>query len=116
MNAPEIQTAVPARRYQIGDYSAVLLHEVTLRRPAVCYFILALVPFGGATPVLYVTAERAEGLPEGPTTVVRVIAEGGERSFGPDDRWRDLETFAEDALAMARKVLRLEGEETRRLL
>ncbi len=116
MNAPDIQTAVPARRYEIGDYSAVLLHDVTSRRAIAYYFILALVPFGGAAPVLYVTAERAEGLAEGPDTVVRVIAETGERVFGPDDRWRELETFAEDALAMARKVLRLEGEEVRRLL
>ncbi|MCU0936716.1 MAG: hypothetical protein MUF66_11795 [Gammaproteobacteria bacterium] len=116
MNAPEITTAVPARRYQIGDYSAVLLHDVSSPGP-VCYrFILALVPFGSSNPVLYVTAEQADGQPGEGDTVVRVIAETGQRAFGPDDRWRDLDAFAEDALAMASRVLGLAGEEVRRLL
>ncbi|MCU0934588.1 MAG: hypothetical protein MUF66_00645 [Gammaproteobacteria bacterium] len=116
MNAPEIETAVPARRYQIGDYSAVLLHEISSPGPVRYHFILALVPFGSSTPVLYVTAEQADGQPGEDDTVVRVVAETGERTFGPEQRWRDLEGFAADALEMARRVLGLGGEEVRRLL
>jgi hypothetical protein len=116
MNVPDIQSAIPARRYVIGDYSAVLLHEISSRDQAAYYFILALVPFGDPSPTLYIAAQRAEQAGEGPDTIIRVIADGGERAFGPDDRWRELDSFAEDALQMAVKVLRLGGEEVRRLL
>jgi hypothetical protein len=116
MKAPDIQTAVPVRRYVIGDYSAVLLHQISSRDKAPYYFILALVPFGGSSPTLYIAAQKADETGDGPDTVIRVIAESGERAFGPDDRWRDLDMFAEDALQMAVKVLHLAGEEVRRLL
>lgn len=116
MNTPDIQTAVPVRRYAIGDFSAVLLGEVQTRDPTTYHFILAVVPDGSSSPVLYLTSEPASAIEGGGETIVRVIAESGERTFGPEPRWRDLESFAGDALAMVQKVLRLEGEEVRRLL
>lgn len=115
MNVPDIQTAVPARRYAFGDYTAVVLHEIATRDPRTYHFILALVPFGASAPLLFVTCEAAGPGEDADQTIIRVIAETGERAFGPDERWRDLERFSEDALLMARKVLRLENEEVRRL-
>ena len=117
MDAPIIATAIPRRRYQIGDFSAVILGEVTSRDERLYEYVMALVPDGEQEPVLYITAERVN-LPETgeQVSIVRVIAEGGERSFGPDRRWQDLDLFAEDALAMARRVMGLGQEEAMRLL
>jgi hypothetical protein len=116
MQAPHIQSALPLRRYEVGDFSGVVLGEIRSDDPHHYHYILALVPFGGASPLLYVIAQRAEDLPQDPRTIVRVVAETGERAFGPDDRWLDLDAFCEDALGMARAVLGLTAEEPRRLL
>ena len=115
MKAPDIQTAVPVRRYALGDYTAVVLHDIKTREERIYRFILALVPFGEPAPVLFITAEATDEAPDRGDTIIRVIAESGERAFGPDARWRNLDHFTEDALLMARKVLRMEGEEHRRL-
>ena len=114
---PNIETAIPKRRFQIGDFSAVILGEVTSRDQRTYEYILALVPDGETEPVLYITAEKvvADAAPE-KVTVVRVIADGGERILGPDQRWCDLDLFGEDALAMVQKVMGLGEEEPRRLL
>ena len=117
MNAPGIQTAIPKRRYRIGDFFAVILGEVTSKDQSQYEYILALLPDGEQEPILYITAERvvADVTPD-PLTVVRVIAEGGERVLGPEQRWCDLDLFAEDALAMVKQVMCLGQEEPRRLL
>ena len=117
MNAPNIDTAIPLRRYRIGDFSAVILGEVTSRDRRDYEYILALVPDGEQAPVLYITAEKVAA-DEGPNrvTVARVIADQGERILGPDERWCDLSAFGEDALAMVQKVMGLSQEEPRQLL
>ena len=117
MNAPGIEIAIPKRRYQIGDLSAVVLGEVKSRDNRSYEYVMALVPDGEQVPVLYITAERVDMPDAGEQVmIVRVIAEGGERSFGPDARWQELDLFTEDALAMARKVMGLGQEEAMRLL
>ena len=117
MNAPNIETAIPKRRYQIGDLSAVVLGDVTSKDERHYEYVMALVPDGEQVPVLYITAERVQAAGQRErSTVVRVIAEGDERVLGPEERWRELDAFVEDALAMARRVMGLEGEEAMRLL
>jgi hypothetical protein len=116
VNKPDIQTAVPARRYAIGDFTATLLGEIQSRDPVQYHYILALIPDRSAEPILYVTAEALPPDLGGPGVVARVIAETGERVLGPNPRWRDADAFVDDALEMVRKVLGLAGEEARRLL
>ena len=117
VDAPVIATAIPKRRYQLGDFSAVVLGDVTSRDNRLYEYVMALIPDGEQSPILYITAERVT--PPGgreQLTVVRVVAEEGERTLGPEERWRELDAFAEDALAMARQVMGLGHEEATRLL
>ncbi len=117
MEGPKIETAVPRRRYQIGDLSAVVLGDVASRDGHDYAFVMAFVPDGERSPVLYVTSEwLSPGGGEERVTIARVIAEGGERVLGPEPRWQDLDLFAEDAMAMARRVMGLGQEEAMRLL
>jgi hypothetical protein len=116
MNAPRIKTAIPERRYHIGGFIAVILGEVESSDGHTYHHILALVPEGGPEPALYVTSEEnASGGSSEAATIVRVIAENGERALGPDSRWRDLDAFSEDALAMVQRVMGLTDEEPVRL-
>ena len=117
MNAPKINTAIPERRYHIGAFTAVILGDVESSDGRTYHYILALVPDGEHEPSLYVTSEQAEaGRGSEGDTIVRVIAGDGERALGPDARWRDLDAFSEDALAMMQRVMRLTDEEPVRLL
>ena len=54
---PNIGTAIPKRRYQVGDYSATVLGEVETSDPRQYRYILAMVPMGQRTPTLYITCE-----------------------------------------------------------
>lgn len=117
MHAPQIVTAVPERRYHIGTFSAVILGEVESADGLEYRYVLALVPEGESEPVLYITCrDVSDQEPAGASTIVEVLAESGERAFGPDDRWRDLDAFAGDALAMVQRVMGLTDEEPARLV
>jgi hypothetical protein len=117
MKRPQVSTALPKRRYQLGTFSAVVLGDVRSPDPRSYLYILALVPEGEQDPVLYVTCESLpEPAEDGQRTIVRVIAEEGEKALGPNDAWQDLDAFADDAVAMVQKVMRLGDEIPARLL
>lgn len=117
MNRPRLTTALPKRRYQLGTFSAVILGDIESPDPRQYHFILALVQEGEQDPILYVTCESLpEPTADGQRTIVRVLVEEGEKALGPNDAWRDLDAFADDAVAMAQKVMRLTDEIPARLM
>jgi hypothetical protein len=117
MDRPSIATAIPKRRYQVGDFSASLLGEIETHDPVQYRFILAMVPAGQPQPTLYVTCEKnRRSEPSGDSYRIRVVAEGFNEVLGSCARWADEETFAAEALSTALKVLSLSDEEPIRLL
>jgi hypothetical protein len=114
---PVIHTAIPKRRWQIGDFSATLLGDVDSGDARRYRWVLALVPMGDREPSLYVTAEetppadRAAGRYH-----LRVISDSVTDVMDTADRWADLDTFAEQALDLARQVLGLGTQEPFRLI
>jgi len=106
MNAPKIQTAIPQRRYRLGEYSGVVLGEIESSDAAKYKFILALMREGEAKPGFYVTAEKnpRSRAQEG-SHRLRVIAHDLDEDIESSDRWADLDMFCEEALAVAAKVL-----------
>jgi hypothetical protein len=114
---PRIATAIPKRRYQVGDYAATVLGEVESGDPRHYRYILAMVPMGQRTPTLYVTCE---------TTPPRDAVQGAYRLrlvtgamaevMDTADRWGDLDAFAEQALKLAGQALGLQREQVIRLL
>jgi len=116
MEAPKIQTAIPQRRYQLGEYSGVVLGEIESSDGVKYRYILALVREGDSRPGFYVTAEKnpRSRAPEG-SHRLRVITQGLDEEIESSDRWVDLDAFCEEALKVAGKVLGLSGEEPMRL-
>ncbi len=114
---PQIRTAIPKRRYRIGRYVATLLGEIESADPRTFRYILAFVLQGSPEPELYVCAEvsppaqRTEG-------GYRLLAIGESLSevIDTDDRWGDLETFAEQALKLGAQALGLQREQATRLM
>jgi hypothetical protein len=116
VDAPVIRTALPQRRYRLGDYQATLLGEVESGDDIEYRFILAFVAEGQNKPVLYVCSERNRNPVSGEGSHrIRVINESMAEIVDVSDRWRDLDTFAEQALSIGASMLGMGGESPQRL-
>lgn len=110
MPVPQIQTAIPKRRYQIGPYQAVLLGDIESPDPARYRWILALLRVGENKPHVFVTAEKnpraraADG-----SHRMRVLSNEMDEDIGSSDAFADQEEFAAAALAVAAARLGLTG-------
>ena len=114
---PVIATAIPKRRYQVGEFSASLLGEVESRDGRDYRYILAFVQLGHAEPLLYVCAEpsppdqRSDG-----GYHLRLVNEAMSEVLDTSDRWGDIEAFSEQGLKVGAQVLGLQREQVVRLL
>ncbi|WP_295578577.1 hypothetical protein [uncultured Lamprocystis sp.] len=108
---PQITTAIPKHRYEIGGYAATLLGEIVAGDARTYRYILAFVRQGQREPVFYVCAEpaappdRADGAYQ-----LRVVSEALTEVVDRDDRWGELETFADQALKLGAQALGLQRD------
>jgi hypothetical protein len=112
---PVIKTAIPKRRYQIGDFGASLLGEIESTGARRYRYILAFVQLGHSQPSLYVCAEPAEE-GGGGKHALRVVNEVMSEVVDTDDRWGDLDAFAEQGLKLGAQALGLQQEQVVRLM
>lgn len=114
---PQIKTALPKRRYQIGDHAATLLGEIESADDHQYRFILALVPMGEQEPLLYVTSEpasadrRSQGAYD-----LRVISQSLTDVLDTADRWEHLDSFADQAIDLAQQILGLRNHQVIKLM
>lgn len=114
---PQIKTALPKRRYQIGDHAATLLGEIDSADERSYRFILALVPMGEQEPVLYVTSELAPAERRGQGAYdLRVISAHLSDVLDTADRWESLDQFADQAIDLAQQVLGLRNQQVIKLM
>ena len=114
---PIIRTAIPKRRYQIGDHAASLLGEIESGDARAFRYILAFVALGKTEPCLYVLSELS---PPREADLgryrLRLVNETLSEVMDSDDRWGDLETFTDQALKLGIQALGLQREAIIRLL
>lgn len=117
MQAPKITTAIPKRRYAIGNYDAVLLGDITSGDGVDYRYILAMVRSGEADPRIYVTSEKArpDEAKQG-SHKLRIISEALSETLAVADDWGDLDRFADRALSLAVRSLGLGDEQPMRLM
>jgi hypothetical protein len=114
---PLITTAIPKRRYQIGDYSASLLGEIASGDERVFRYILAFVAMGQREPSLYVCSEQSPPAESDRGRYrLRLINEAMSEIMEQDDRWGELDAFAEQAVQLGMQALGLHGAQVMRLL
>jgi hypothetical protein len=117
MNAPHIKTAVPKRRYEIDNFSVVVLGEIQSKDPVNYKYIMAFVDVSETAPLMYITAEEnPPGQRDDGRYRVRVLMGDDDRDMGSDEFPGDLDQFAEYALQLASRLLQLTEEEPIRLL
>ena len=114
---PVIRTAIPHRRYRMGDYDATLLGEVESGDGVDYRYIMAFVQEGAGRPSFYVCSERnPPGDRAGGTHRLRMVGEALSDVLGSDDAWRNIDAFAEEALRVGSKALSLGQEQPVRLM
>ena len=109
MSKPDFRTAIPVRRYRLGEFSIVVLDEIESRDGIDYRYILAVVQGQDPEPGLYITAEKAEA-PAGEYSM-RIIMKDGAEVIGSSADWGSLEPFVDEALGIVSRVLNL-GDET----
>ena len=113
MNSPKINTAIPKRRYQLGDFGITVLGEVQSGDEFDYRYVFAVVQDGHVDPALYVVAIRQPGSPE---DTLRLIAPNMERDLDTSAAWRDLDHFCEQGIAVAQQILGLKDEYPHRIM
>lgn len=114
---PMIKTAIPKRRYQIGDFGVSLLGEIESGDERSYRFILAFVQTGQGQPSFYVCAEQSP-----PATAaqglygLRVINDVMSEVVDTSDAWGDLDAFAQQGIKLGAQALGLQQEQVHRLI
>jgi len=114
MTTPKIGTAIPKRRYQLGEFTAVVLGDVESRDGEDYRYVMALVPEGQHEPIFYVSSVRNRSDKEG-SHRLRAASAQLTRDMGASDGWSNLDNFCDDALQVARQALGLMDEQPIRL-
>jgi len=108
---PRINTAIPQRRYQYGDYAVTVLGEIESGDGHAYQFVTAFIKEGEAQPQLFVVSEK---LPAAKRTAgshaLRVVNSVMDETMDVDDRWRFLGEYVDQALQMGSQILGLEQE------
>jgi len=109
---PKIQTAIPKKRFQLGEYGVTVLGEIESPDRQNYQFIMAFVPEGGDQPVLFVCSERSlpKDRDEG-SHQIRVINSAMSEVMDINDQWRDLELFSTEGLKLGAQMLGLDDEQ-----
>ncbi|MGM0594117.1 MAG: hypothetical protein ACQETD_06240 [Pseudomonadota bacterium] len=112
MNAPQITTAIPKRRYQLGDFSVTVLGEVESGDGQDYRYIFAMMPEGNSDPDFYVVAIRQSQ----DEYLLKLITPNMEKELDVSGAWSDLDIFCDQAISLAQQVLGLKDEAAHRLM
>jgi hypothetical protein len=115
MNRPGIRTAIPKRRYRLGEFTVTVLGEIESSDGVEYRYIMAVVRGQDPQPGMYITAERPAGT-TGKRIDMRLIMQDGAEVLGQDPGWWQLDTFTSDGIGIVSRVLNLSDETPWQLL
>jgi hypothetical protein len=100
MSKPGIVTAIPRRRYRLGEFSLVVLGEIESNDDRDYRYIMA-------------ESNRAAARSG---YDMRLVMRDGEDVIGSSADWRDLDAFTDEAIRIVSQVLNLGDEEPYRVM
>jgi hypothetical protein len=108
---PVINTAIPQRRYQFGDFGVTVLSEIDSGDGHDYQFVAAFVKEGESQPRLYLVSERLPpGRRDAGSHALRLINSAMDETMDVDARWSRLDVFCDQALQMGGQILGLEQD------
>jgi hypothetical protein len=106
MHKPGIQTAIPRRRYRLGEFTVTVLGDVDSNDGIDYRYIAAVIQGQDPEPGIYLTAEREAG----GGYAMRLVMRDGAEVIGSSDQWGDLDAFVNEVLNVVAQVLSLTDE------
>ena len=114
---PKINRAIPKQRYQAEDYAISVLGEIESPDPQSYHLIMAFVPDGKTEPVLYICSEKVPpNKRHDGSHQLRVINHAMSEVMDQSDSWKDVDSFAAEALKMGCQLLKVEPEKAVKLM
>ena len=115
MSKPGIVTAIPKRRYRLGEFSLAVLGEIESSDDRDYRYIMAVVQGEDPEPGIYLTAERSPGGNHNRYDM-RLVMRDGEDVIGSSEAWYDLDAFTDEAIGIISRILSLTDEEPYRMM
>jgi hypothetical protein len=112
---PGIGTAIPRRRYKLGEFTLIVLGDIESRDGLDYQYIMAVIRGEDPEPGIYITAERGSGASQREFSM-RFIMRDGSEVIGTSSRWGDLDAFVDEATGIVSRVLSLSDETPYRLM
>ena len=109
MALPVIQSAIPKRRYQFGEFAVTLLADINSSDTTPYQFIVAVLREGSNKPEVYITCEAITSNDED-SYRVRVLSEQDEHIISEDKQWHNEQKFCDYALQGIRQMFDLSDE------
>lgn len=106
---PGIATAIPRRRYRLGEFTITVLGDIESTDGRAYRFIAAVISGQDPEPGMYLTAEPAS---DGQVDELdlRIIMGDGSEVLDRATSWSDLDTFVEEVIRIVSRVLQLTDE------
>jgi hypothetical protein len=114
-NKPGIRTALPKRRYRLGEFTLTVLGEVESSDGIDYQYIMAVIQGQDPEPGMYITAERPDGS-AGRELMMRLIMRDGSEVIGSSEQWVSLDMFTGEAIDIVSRILSLSDETPYQLL
>ncbi len=111
---PTFATAVPKRRYKLGEFQAVVLGDVESKDDIEYVWVFALVREGESEPLMYITLERIKDAMD--TLQMHIRLQEQSRVYPAGEEMRDIENFTEMSIDAVVRLFELKDEEPFRLL
>jgi hypothetical protein len=115
MNKPGIRTALPKRRYRLGEFTVTVLGEIDSSDGVEYRYIMAVVRGQDTEPGMYITAEKPPGAAS-KMLAMRIIMQDGAEVIGQHTDWQQLDAFTKRGIEIVSRVLNLSDETPWQLL
>ncbi|NNJ93504.1 MAG: hypothetical protein HKP57_02050 [Halobacteria archaeon] len=106
---PGIATAIPRRRYRLGEFTITVLGEIESTDGRTYRYIAAVICGQDPEPGMYITAEPGSHGQRGEFEL-RIIMQDGAEVIDHAERWSDLDAFVEEVIKIVSRVLQLTDE------
>ncbi len=114
-NKPGIRTAIPKRRYRLGEFTLTVLGDVESSDGIDYQYIMAVIQGQDSEPGMYITAERP-GATGGRELAMRLVMRDGAEIIGSSGQWVSLDMFTGEAIDIVTRILNLSDETPYQLL
>lgn len=112
---PGIRTAIPKRRYRLGEFTLTVLGDIESSDGIDYHYIMAVIQGQDPEPGMYITAERPDA-PGGRELVMRLVMRDGSEVIGSSAQWISLDMFTGEAIEIVSRILNLSDETPYQLL